>query len=181
MIFFIPGELISILTFPGVMIHEIAHRLFCDLFNVDVYQVCYFAPGNKTAGHVIHRKTESFFVSWCIGIAPLIINSLVCMLLAFPYGCANILGLECIALHGTFLTGVHLVIRWIGLSAGFNAFPSLQDIEGLSELTNGLGSKLVFFCTQLIVMLFNINYIGWMLRVGFTYALVCLLPIIILF
>lgn len=27
--FFIPGQLIALVTFPGVIVHELAHQLFC--------------------------------------------------------------------------------------------------------------------------------------------------------
>ena len=38
----IPGPIIALLTFPGVIVHEFAHKLFCDIFNVPVYYVNYF-------------------------------------------------------------------------------------------------------------------------------------------
>lgn len=38
----IPGFLISIATFPGVIVHEAAHQLFCRLTKVAVLDVCYF-------------------------------------------------------------------------------------------------------------------------------------------
>lgn len=43
--FFIPGQLIAALTFPGVIVHEMAHQLFCRLFRVAVLDVCYFRFG----------------------------------------------------------------------------------------------------------------------------------------
>lgn len=33
----IPGFLISLVTFPGVMVHELAHLVFCKLTNTPVY------------------------------------------------------------------------------------------------------------------------------------------------
>jgi len=50
--FFIPGPVIAALTFPGVIVHEMAHQLFCRLFRVAVLDVCYFRFGNP-AGYVI--------------------------------------------------------------------------------------------------------------------------------
>lgn len=50
----IPGFLISILTFPGVIVHEIAHQLFCRICGVAVLDVCYFKAGNP-AGYVVHE------------------------------------------------------------------------------------------------------------------------------
>lgn len=53
--FFIPGELISILTFPGIIVHEFAHMLFCRIRKVAVFDACYFRVGNP-AGFVIKHE-----------------------------------------------------------------------------------------------------------------------------
>lgn len=53
--FFIPGELISALTFPGVILHEWAHKLFCKRLGVKVLEVKYFQIGKKVAGYVVHE------------------------------------------------------------------------------------------------------------------------------
>lgn len=39
---FIPGVIISIITFPGVIVHELAHQIFCYLMKIPVYEVKYF-------------------------------------------------------------------------------------------------------------------------------------------
>ena len=53
--FFIPGFLIAIVTFPGVIVHEAAHLFFCRWFKLEVYDVCFFRVGNPS-GYVITRK-----------------------------------------------------------------------------------------------------------------------------
>ena len=42
-----PGLFVSILTFPGVIVHELAHQLFCYMCNIKVNKVVYFQFGNK--------------------------------------------------------------------------------------------------------------------------------------
>ena len=42
----IPGFVISIITFPGVIVHELAHQLFCRWCKVPVYEVKYFQCKN---------------------------------------------------------------------------------------------------------------------------------------
>ena len=42
----IPGIIITWLTFPGVMVHEFAHKLFCRWTKTEVMEVCYFRFGN---------------------------------------------------------------------------------------------------------------------------------------
>ena len=57
--FFLPGFLISILTFPGVIVHEAAHAFFCRKFEAPILEVKYFRFGNP-AGYVIHGDPENF-------------------------------------------------------------------------------------------------------------------------
>ena len=44
--------LISLVTFPGVIVHEAAHLPFCRLRRMPVVEVCFFRVGNP-AGYVI--------------------------------------------------------------------------------------------------------------------------------
>lgn len=45
------------LPFPGVMVHELAHQLFCRLMGVPVYEVKYFQFAD-TCGYVAHEPAE---------------------------------------------------------------------------------------------------------------------------
>ena len=81
--FFIPGELIAIATFPGVIVHEAAHMFFCKLRHVAVLDVCFFRFGNP-AGYVVHDYADRFSTSFLICLGPFLVNSLLCMLICFP-------------------------------------------------------------------------------------------------
>jgi len=70
-------------TFPGVIVHELAHQFFCRLFKVPVFKVCYFRIGNPS-GYVIHEPPSSAWTSLLIGIGPLFVNSVVGPLVALP-------------------------------------------------------------------------------------------------
>src|SRR5579862_7910264 len=72
----IPGFLIAILTFPGVIVHEFAHLLFCKLTGTPVLKVCYFRIGNP-AGYVIHGQPPSVWKHILIGIGPFFVNTLI--------------------------------------------------------------------------------------------------------
>lgn len=67
--FFIPGFLITILTFPGVIVHELAHQIFCRICRVAVFDVCYFKFGNP-AGYVVHEHPKNAYSQILIGIGP---------------------------------------------------------------------------------------------------------------
>jgi hypothetical protein len=82
----IPGFIISLLTFPGVIVHEWAHKIACNLFGVAVSRVVYFKLDFKLAGgeagYVQHEIPKRYIESLCISSAPLFVNTLVALLAA---------------------------------------------------------------------------------------------------
>jgi len=177
MIFFIPGELISLLTFPGVILHEIAHRFFCDINNVPVYGIDYFNLGSKVAGSVFYEKPNSAWHSFFIAIAPLIINSLVCMLLTMPFGIQFLLNTSFV--DGSYPLS-YLFISWVGYSIGFHAIPSNQDVKGLIEEAPSGFSKFIFIIFTGIIYLFNIEYIGFFFHLAYAFAISFFLPLLLI-
>src|SRR5215510_9894376 len=104
---FIPGPIIALLTFPGVLVHELAHQLFCRLFGVAIFDVCYFRFGNP-AGYVIHeRPTQARQQIW-IGVGPFIVNTVIGAIIGAP---ASIQVLQ-------FEAGTPLdyLLIWLGIS-----------------------------------------------------------------
>ena len=176
MIYFISGEFISLLTFPGVILHEIAHRLACDLQDVPVYAIDYFSAGSKVAGHVIHQQTNLFRKALLIGIAPFIINSLVCMLLTIPYGFASHFDTHFMLNERSWLLWVQQIIAWVGFSAGFHAIPSDQDVKGLVDKTQSDIAKIFTTFIMVACALCNAPYIGFLLKVGYAYILSLVIP-----
>lgn len=114
---FIPGKLIAILTFPGVIVHEAGHRLFCSLAGVRVYKTCYFRLGNP-AGYVIHGPVHNYGAGFLICVAPFIVNTTVALLIFS------------IAVNVSS-TAVALPLYWLGISIGMHAFPSSGDADNL--------------------------------------------------
>lgn len=119
--FFIPGELISALTFPGVMLHEWAHEFFCKRLGVAVHEVKYFQLGKKVAGYVIHEIPSTYKQTFWISVGPLLINSLVAVLLSF------------VALQIKSDGWLLYVFFWLAVSAGMHSFPSDQDMSNIQE------------------------------------------------
>lgn len=114
---FIPGEVIAILTFPGIIIHEFAHKIFCQISGVPVYEVCYFRVGNP-AGYVKHGAVYGYSQAFLIDVAPFIINSL----LAFT------IFLFAINIPENF---INYVLYWLGISIAMHSFPSSGDADKL--------------------------------------------------
>lgn len=115
----IPGFIISILTFPGIIVHEFGHKLFCNISKVKVHKVCYFRFGNP-AGYVVHDKPSKFSQTFFITVAPFIINSLAAILV---FALAN-------------MFGGNKLLLWLGISIGMHAFPSSGDAKSLWSESN---------------------------------------------
>jgi Putative zincin peptidase len=118
----IPGFLIALVTFPGVIVHEASHLFFCKLRRVAVFDVCYFRIGNPS-GYVIHENPNNFTSSFLIAVGPFIINSLLCVLFCFP-------ALVPVRMFGKEDFICYFLI-WLGISIGMHAFPSTQDANVL--------------------------------------------------
>ena len=122
--FFIPGELMSILTFPGIIVHEFAHMLFCKLRKIAVLDACYFRVGNP-AGYVVHENTDNFNSTFLISMGPFIVNTLLCLLICLPA-----------YMPIKFFDIAHPLsyfLIWLGVSIGMHAIPSNQDANNVFE------------------------------------------------
>lgn len=178
MFIFIPGELIALVTFPGVIIHEISHRFFCDLYNVAVYEINYFRPLSKRAGHVLHMPTKNFYHAFFIACAPLIINSIVCMLLTFPCACRAYLGTSFIEDMTSSFSFLYGIMTWIGFSAGWNAMPSDHDVSGLLKLAESESNTAVAGIIIGLATICNLPFIGYIFNGLFVLFLTMLLPVL---
>ncbi len=121
--FIIPGYLISLLTFPGVIIHEWSHKKFCEWTRVRVEKVVYyrFSFSGKPAGYVIHEEPKKYTQTFWISVGPLVINSLASIVLTIF---ASFFSSESI---------IWIFLMWVGVSAGVNAFPSNHDMKNIWE------------------------------------------------
>jgi hypothetical protein len=122
MFIIIPGFVISLLTFPGVIVHEAAHQLMCRLTSTPVLGVCYFQTGNP-AGYVIHDTPSSGWRHFLISVAPFLINTIAGFLIALPVGLT-------IASNST-PGPLDFLLGWLGLSVTMHAFPSTGDASSL--------------------------------------------------
>jgi hypothetical protein len=150
--FFLPGWLVSIVTFPGVIVHEMAHQLFCRLCRVSVMKVCYFRFGNP-AGYVIHERPRNPMHQVLIGVGPFIVNfvnSVVGALIAAP---ATIPVLK-------FKTGgiTDYILIWLGISIAMHSFPSTGDAKSIWKSLVSKQSPI--FLRVIAVPIVGLIYIG---------------------
>lgn len=124
----IPGFVISILTFPGVIVHEMAHQLFCRILRVAVVDVCYLRLANPP-GYVISERPKKFWHHVLIAIGPFFVNTALGVLITFP------------AVTNTYYSSpgfLDMALVWLGVSIATHAFPSRGDAKGLWNEAKGL-------------------------------------------
>jgi len=132
------GAFIALLTFPGVILHEWAHKFSCDRTGVPVLKTCYFRLGNP-AGYIIHGPVDSYGKAFLIATAPFLVNSVIAVIsfliaVIIPMGIAA------------------YILFWLGISLAMHSFPSTQDADMLwgSARTAWKRNPLVLFSFPVI-------------------------------
>jgi hypothetical protein len=150
--FFIPGPVIALLSFPGVIVHEAAHLFFCKLFKLQVYDVCFLRFGSP-AGYVLHEKTENFTAIFFVSLGPFVGNTLLCVIFCsaafLPVWELNI------------FDPLAYFFYWLGLSIGMHAFPSTADLSNLWDLAPARarkGNVLAILSLPLAGILYLLNF-----------------------
>lgn len=123
---FIPRSLVTLFTFPGVVVHEISHRLIADLNDIPVYYVKYFQMADPS-GYVVHGEPKTLKTALLLSIGPLLLNTFCCVILAFPYSMAKF------NLDSADMNFMVILMGWLGISIGMHAFPSQQDMQSFIE------------------------------------------------
>lgn len=159
----IPGIAISIATCPGVVVHELAHQLFCRLFKVPVFQVVYFQVGNP-AGFVLHETPQYKWQSILISVGPFFVNTLLGALIALPAA------LPVFTLHNANI--LHYLLIYLGVSIAMHAFPSTGDAAVIWKEIRKDDTK---FLTKLVgypvVGLIYLGSLGSMIWLDLVYGL----------
>lgn len=155
--FFIPGQFISLLTFPGVIVHELAHQLFCRLYKVPVFKVVYYQFENP-AGYVLHERVSNKFHSIMISVGPFIVNTVVGGLIALPASLPVF----------KFNTAGPLdyLLIYLGVSIAMHAFPSRGDAdsiwESMKEESTPLWAKVIGYPVIGLIYLGSLGSFFWL-------------------
>jgi hypothetical protein len=153
----IPGFLVTILTFPGVIVHEAAHMLFCKMRGIAVFDVCFFRFENP-CGYVVHEKIDDFTSAFLVSVGPFILNSFLCIFICLPaYLPMQVFNIQ---------EPLSLVLMWLGLSIGMHAFPSNQDAANLFAQSKEAAASLnplaiLSFPLVLVIFVANVASIFW--------------------
>ncbi|MCI9306465.1 MAG: DUF3267 domain-containing protein [Lachnospiraceae bacterium] len=117
----IPGVLISLATFPGVIIHELAHQIFCMLCGLKVYEIKYFQMSNPN-GYVVHESTDHPLKVFLTCMGPFFINSVLGIVILLPASIELMTFRE-------YTDPLNLLLGWLGFSILMHAFPSRGDAK----------------------------------------------------
>ena len=113
------GIIISIVTFPGIAVHEFAHQVFCRLLRIPVFKVVYFRIGNP-CGYVEHEACEEPLKVFLTSTGPFLINTLAGLLILTPVAVPILKFRE-------YTNPLNLLLAWLGFSILMHAFPSTGD------------------------------------------------------
>lgn len=135
----IPGFLIAWATFPGVIVHELAHQLFCRFYGIKVVDVCYFRFGNPS-GYVIHGPARKPWHNVMVAIGPFFVNTIVGAIIGFPAVATISWGAG--DLFDWFMA-------WLGVSIAMHSFPSTGDAKSIWHTVRSEGTP---FATKLFAV-----------------------------
>jgi predicted small integral membrane protein len=173
----VPGFIISILTFPGVIVHELAHQLFCYICNLKVYEVKYFQFRNPN-GYVIHESTENPGKVFVTSMGPFFINTILGLLIILPAS------IEVVAFK-EYTNILNLILAWLGISILMHAFPSTGDAKVMVQqiLKNKNVSIVAKILSAPFILLVYIGAIGSVFWLDLIYAvaIAMLLPNLLIY
>jgi hypothetical protein len=106
------NEIMHILFFPGIMLHESAHAIACLLLGVKIKKIKFI---DKSGGYVVHEDSKDYKII-VISLFPFIFNIFISIV------CASLIRLTENPFH------IFLLI-WIGVGSLFFCVPSDQDTD----------------------------------------------------
>lgn len=119
---------LTVLFFPGVVLHELSHVLACAATGVKVHKVKWFGVTEAFVQHDKPRALSGLVIS----LAPLLIN--------------NVLGFFLLKSANAALPSepvAAILLAWIGISLVIFSFPSKPDAENtFNAFTDSFGKKL---------------------------------------
>jgi len=108
-------------TAPGIVLHELAHRLACLLVDVPVQSVVYFQLTGPP-GYVRHTTPTRWSTTAVIALAPLATNvTTAAVLLEYSLAVYTATGIRGVAAGG--------LLWWVAVAAVIHSLPSTTDLE----------------------------------------------------
>jgi hypothetical protein len=117
--------IVSLLTFPGIVLHEYAHAWACRRLGIRVLKVCYLRLGNPL-GYVLHEQPQYAVQHIMVAVAPFFVSTASALAVSLS---ASLLTVSPAAAE--FRDLAVLVGAWLSFSMALHAFPSSGDGDAL--------------------------------------------------
>lgn len=152
--------LYSILTAPGVVVHELSHVFFCVIAKVKIHKIKLFQFG-KVAGFVIHDEPSKMIQAVLVSFGPLLINTFLTLI------CFAQLKIPYLSWHSA-------IYLWVGIAVGLHAIPSTGDAKSLLQTTNNKfwHNPFVVLAYPFVLVLYILNLLK---RIHFDFVFVAAL------
>ncbi|QFU82459.1 metalloprotease family protein [Natronorubrum aibiense] len=163
---------LQLLTLPGVVVHEFAHKQACDLVGVPVIEVAYFRFGDPP-GYVRHAHPDQYRKSFVISVAPFLVNTVVSFAAFFALAVlvtavvGNHVSVDLLAgleTASSEMLVLAVVLGWLGLSVGIQAFPSTGDANTLwvRSRSEWRRSPIVLLGVPVVLVIYVANLLSWL-------------------
>jgi hypothetical protein len=147
--FLIPNWLVSLFSFPGVVIHEFSHEMFCRFFGIKVNKVVYFQFDSEIAGFVDHETPQKISQLFWISMGPIVGNTIISILLA----------------HYSFFTAstlnIKIITAWLAFTIALHAFPSNTDARNILDEAKAIrkngGSVFYYLAYPFFALIWTVN------------------------
>lgn len=157
---------LAMLTFPGVILHELVHAIMCKIFGIQIQEICYLRYG-KPAGYIIHSPCNGFLSQFCITIGPLVVNSLLGGYLGYKY-------IHLIP-NGPLFEKIFFV--WLGVSFLVHSFPSVSDVKNFHKVLKKESELIQLVNMPVLLTLYVIAHSAFFwVELGYAWVVVFYLP-----
>ncbi|MDD3032903.1 MAG: metalloprotease family protein [Candidatus Pacebacteria bacterium] len=146
------NNIVTILTFPGVIVHEWAHKTMCELFGVKVHKVVYFSLLGRNNGYVLHDEPNNYAQVFGISVGPLFFNSLLTVI-------STIIAVQ--FFREDFL---YYFLLWLAFSIGMHAFPSNGDAKNLMNYSKNVLKKWYNPLNWFHLLTFPLVFLIWIMN-----------------
>jgi hypothetical protein len=146
------GAILTALTFPGVIVREGAHLLFCRTLHLAVFEVRFLGL-KRPFGYVKHEPARDFGTALAETLGPFCLNTALCVM----FSTAAFLPVWELKIFDPMA----YVFYWLGLSFGIHAFPASADLKHLWELTSPAahrGNLLALAGYPLVALLYLVDF-----------------------
>lgn len=120
------ATLLTILTFPGVVVRVAVQLALCRSFKLAIFEVR-FLQLKPPFGYVHYERSERFVEEACVTLVPFLLNSALCLL----FCAAAYLPLWELKVFDPLA----YVFYWLGLSLGMHALPLRGDLRHFWRVT----------------------------------------------